>query len=412
MEGVHPIPSIAVRTSGRSFAIFRWLRDIDATELRSDKILFLVCTAIYVFKIFYSWQSDLDPKANRNLIQGALDRACRSIKTEGGVIAEAVVERDTLGLPGAPSIVDAVLSKIRDCDVFVADVSSINHASPTQSAKLPTDMPEASEGGIDEIQTHQTPQTRPCPNPNVLVELGYAMSHLGNEALVLVVNTFYGPIENLPFDLRSLRVMQYRAKPGDELGAVRKELQRDLENAIRSIASVARGDPVDSILYQRTRNVEGQARGLFGDLGRAAGVIGPTFSEAQVNKAFDGLTEQQCINICKAINPNSEAPLFVGDGFGGGRKAVWLECMLHWRKRSGSFSAQVMDFSPFLKREHAALLMRVEHSSYFKQIEVLGMQVGNNTLEWIAPNLWKYFRSASDLAAYAERELARRAVTF
>ena len=365
-----------------------------------------------MLKIFYSWQSDLPRKANRYLIQRALDSACRAIKTDGGVIAEAVVERDTLGLPGAPSIVDAVLSKIRDCDVFVADVSLINHASRFDSEKVSDEMRDAEKAGIHGTHVRVVPLARPSPNPNVLLELGYAMSHLGNQALVLVVNTFYGPIEDLPFDLRSLRVMPYCAKPEDELGTVRTELQRDFVSAIRSIASVVRGDPVDGILYERTRNVVGQARGLFWDLGRAAGAITQSFTELDLKDAFDKLTAQRCSEICAVINPNSEAPLLVSDQSGGHRNAVWLECMAHWRNRSKSFSAQVMDFSPFLKREHAALLMRVEHSSYFKQIDILNMRVRNDTLEWIAPSLWKYFECARDLGIYAERELARRATAF
>ena len=366
-----------------------------------------------MFKIFYSWQSDLPGKANRYLIQRALEGACKAIKTDGGIIAEAVVERDTLGLPGAPNVVDAVLSKIRDCDVVVADVSFINLASRFKSEEVMDEMRDEEKAEVNETYMPTASFARPSPNPNVLFELGYAMSQLGNQALVLVVNTFYGPVESLPFDLRGLRVMPYYANPEGALSSARTELQQDFVSAIRSIAGVARGDPVDSILYERTRNVAGQARGLFFDMGRAAAVIGQSLTEDEINRMFDELTEQICLKICLAINPNSEAPLFVSDQRGGGRKANWLEHMAHWRNRSKKFFAQAMELSPFVKREHAALLMRVEYCSYFAQIDLLGSEpIQNATLEWVAPILWKYFECARSLANYAERELARRATTF
>ena len=352
-----------------------------------------------MIKIFYSWQSDLPPRTNRYLIQSALDKACKVIKTEGGILAEAVVERDTLGLPGAPSIADAILSKIRDSDVFVADVSLISHARLNESQQ-------------DSCEVCGTSNMKPCPNPNVLTELGYAMSHLGNQALVLVANRFYGPIEALPFDLRSLRVMTYKAAPADTLDEVRKELQRDFEKAIRCVAGIIRGDPVDSILYERTRQVVGQAHSLFIELGRASGVLSQLLTEVDLNKAFDELSEENCLDICCRINPNSTAPLLIDDGAGGRRNAIWLEYMLCWRKRSATSTAQISDFSPFLKREHAALVMRVEHSSYFKQLENLAGPISNNSLEWISSSIWRYFRLAFDLKHYAERELARRAGTF
>ncbi len=43
------------------------------------------------------------------------------------------------------------------------------------------------------------------PNPNVLLELGYAAAKLGWDRLVLVMNTNYGHPEELPFDLRNRR---------------------------------------------------------------------------------------------------------------------------------------------------------------------------------------------------------------
>jgi hypothetical protein len=51
---------------------------------------------------------------------------------------------------------------------------------------------------------------RRAPNPNVLLELGYARSALGQNRIALVMNTAFGGPEKLRFDLKMYRVMTYR----------------------------------------------------------------------------------------------------------------------------------------------------------------------------------------------------------
>lgn len=41
-------------------------------------------------------------------------------------------------------------------------------------------------------------EKRPTPNPNVLIELGYAFKALGHERVILVFNRAFGKIEELP----------------------------------------------------------------------------------------------------------------------------------------------------------------------------------------------------------------------
>lgn len=349
-----------------------------------------------MFKVFYSWQSDLPKKQNRFLIQNSLEKACTQLKSANGVLSESVIDRDTLGLAGSPHISEAIFGKIRDADAFIADVSIIN--SPTSSDLQQKSLFE----GI-----YENSKNRLCPNPNVLVELGYAMAHLGNEALILIVNTYYGEVEDLPFDLRSLRTMKYRACPDDDLTQIKKELTTDLANAIKTIASVTREDPVDKILYERTKNVVGQAQGLFNELLKASGLFEQTSSENDLIQSFRVLTEASCQEICTKVNPNIDAPLLIGN-----RNGTWVEYMKHWRGRSKKFTDQILEFSPFLKREHLAILTRIEHSPYFTQLDFLDSKVGNQTLEWISTSLWKYFRLVLELNTYAERQLANRAGQF
>jgi hypothetical protein len=120
--------------------------------------------------IFYSWQSDLPNSTNRGFILEALESAAAAIAADASVEIEPVVDRDTQGVPGSPDIASIFFSKITSADAFVADVSIIARA----------------EG-------------RATPNPNVLIELGYALKAIGHGNLILVFNRAFGRIEELPF---------------------------------------------------------------------------------------------------------------------------------------------------------------------------------------------------------------------
>jgi len=162
------------------------------------------------WKVFYSWQSDLPNPINRGFIQDALERAAKAIRQDDSITVEPRIERDTDGVPGSPDIATTIFEKIDTSQVFACDVSIIN-----------------TEG-----------KARPTPNPNVLIELGYAYKALTSERILMVMNTAFGEPELLPFDLSGKRVITYQlttesqAKP-----TVRKELAKKLEQALRTIAS-------------------------------------------------------------------------------------------------------------------------------------------------------------------------------
>jgi hypothetical protein len=139
-------------------------------------------------KIFYSWQSDRPNATNRSFIEKALELAAKQIASDDTVEVEPVIDRDTSGVPGSPMIAETIFEKVASADVFVADVTLIN-------------QPDA---------------PRRTPNPNVLIELGFAMSALGPDRVIMVFNTAYGDIEGLPFDLRQRRVIAYSSAESDE----------------------------------------------------------------------------------------------------------------------------------------------------------------------------------------------------
>jgi hypothetical protein len=131
-------------------------------------------------KVFYSWQAQHPGKANRYLIEEALERALKAAAAAGEV--EAELEQDARGTIGAQEISSTILEKIKDCDAFIADVTPVG--------KLITD--------------------RPTPNPNVMFELGFAWRQLPATRVVLVLNTAFGAPEDLPFDISKRALVQYR----------------------------------------------------------------------------------------------------------------------------------------------------------------------------------------------------------
>ncbi|MFG0592239.1 TIR domain-containing protein [Myroides odoratimimus] len=151
------------------------------------------------YTIFYSWQSDLSNNHNRSFILSALEKASRIFSQDKKFNVDTVIDRDTYGLVGSPSIVESITGKIAKSDIFVCDISIIN---------------KEQDG-------------RKTPNPNVLYELGYASAILGWERIIMIQNTAYGNIEDLPFDLRGRRILQYSL---DETIESKKEEKDKLKN--------------------------------------------------------------------------------------------------------------------------------------------------------------------------------------
>ncbi|MBS1707998.1 MAG: hypothetical protein JSS65_04670 [Armatimonadetes bacterium] len=166
------------------------------------------------FKVFYSWQSDLPNATNRNFIHDALTKACKRVANNPELEESPRLDQDTQGLPGAPSIPQAIMEKIDTCQAFVADVSLC----------------------------YQGPEGALAPNPNVAYELGYAVARLGWDRIILVVNEFYGRVESLPFDLEKRRAMPYTAQEGQD---DRSEAKASLVNRLTTgIEAIAKRQPI------------------------------------------------------------------------------------------------------------------------------------------------------------------------
>ncbi|MCX7586129.1 hypothetical protein [Phenylobacterium sp. 58.2.17] len=161
-------------------------------------------------KVFYSWQSDRENRLCRGFIAKALDDAVKRLATRRGL--KVTIDSDTKGVVGTPPVSDTILRKIRDCDVFLADMTFVA----------------------------ETAAGKRTPNPNVLVEYGYALHDKGAERILLTMNIEFGPADLLPFDLRHLRhPIAYAASDAladDARREARAALSRTLELALEAMA--------------------------------------------------------------------------------------------------------------------------------------------------------------------------------
>ncbi len=154
--------------------------------------------------IFFSWQSD-NVKENKYIIKECLKKVSKSLNKDCSY--EVIIDEGTNKTFGSPHISTTIFNKIDKCDIFVCDVSIINS------------------------NFEKNPNSRLTPNPNVMLELGYAVNLLGWERIICINNLQFGEIEKLPFDIRGNRISKYdSSKEGFELN-----LETTLKKAIKAI---------------------------------------------------------------------------------------------------------------------------------------------------------------------------------
>jgi hypothetical protein len=166
------------------------------------------------YTIFYSWQSDLPNNTNRGFIEDVINRAVKDVNSSDEYEVYISLDRDTQGVPGSPNISQTILEKIKKSDAFVADISIVTGGKES--------------GG------------RPSPNPNVLLELGYAIALLGWERIVLFYNDIYGVDDDLPFDVRQHRRINYTLGKDGEKQQIRQRLSSVFKQALIEFVSHGR----------------------------------------------------------------------------------------------------------------------------------------------------------------------------
>ncbi len=159
------------------------------------------------YHLFYSWQSDINEDLNHKFILKALNKAKDEIKKKTGHIV--YIDQATRSTSGAIDITESIIQKIRQCDIFLADVTIIGKTRITK---------------------------KKLPNPNVMFELGIASEGIGWSNVILVNNTSIGKFEELPFDIRGRRGIGYNLSNSIlDTKDTQKELINDFYCAIKSI---------------------------------------------------------------------------------------------------------------------------------------------------------------------------------
>jgi hypothetical protein len=142
-------------------------------------------------KIFWAWQFDLPGKIARHFIRNALETAIAQINQTDEIdepdeaFQDGKLQLDfgRKNLKGSPDLAIEILKKIDGATVFVGDVTPIGKGAPHK-----TDEGVESNGKL-------------LMNPNVAIELGYALKSKGTDHVLMVMNGHYGKRADMPFDL-------------------------------------------------------------------------------------------------------------------------------------------------------------------------------------------------------------------
>ncbi|MCB9488080.1 MAG: hypothetical protein H6684_05070 [Deltaproteobacteria bacterium] len=172
-------------------------------------------------RLFWSWQSDSPTNTNRNFIQDCIDKAGKNIGNDLAVTV--ALDRDTASLGGSPGISDSIFTKIRSCDIFIWD-ATIVHIDPKFS-----------------------------PNPNVLIELGYAIAIVGWARIIGVmnVNKGHGP-EKLPFHLQHRRWPITYSLDATTDSSTRKTAKKELTRKFEDAILLSLDEPKRGVLFSDT----------------------------------------------------------------------------------------------------------------------------------------------------------------
>jgi hypothetical protein len=179
------------------------------------------------FTVFWSWQSDAPRNCNLKFIRDALDKAIEEINKENKEIS-LKVDSGMENVAGTPDVAQIMFDKIDKSEVIVCDVSLVGR------------IDKWNDNGVE----------KKIPNPNVMIEMGYAAGRMGWENVICVMNEFYGTKADLPFDVKSKRhPVDYTLDPEDlaQAKSVKRELSKCLKKAIQCCIDAEHRAVIDAL---------------------------------------------------------------------------------------------------------------------------------------------------------------------
>ncbi len=177
-------------------------------------------------QIFYSWQSDIE--FNNKVIRDALKLS--SIEIENKVASAKIDTKDSSSnLIGSTRIPEQILKDIAGSDIFVCDLTIIGKSDIKQ---------------------------RKISNPNVLIELGYAISKLSWERTIVLFNEHFGNFPaDLPFDIEKRSALSFKIT-GIEDSNGKGILKNKLIEWIKKIIEINPSKPGDSISFKSEKRAK------------------------------------------------------------------------------------------------------------------------------------------------------------
>lgn len=157
--------------------------------------------------IFNSWQSDTPH--NSKTIRAAIREASTKLELQFPDL-HVKIDEATSNQVGALHIPSSILQNISNSDVFIGDLSAVGS---TKDGK------------------------KKLPNPNVLIELGYAISQLGWDRIVILFNKEHGEFKDLPFDIEKRSCIDFRITSDDDKNGI-GQLRENLIARIKQIIEV------------------------------------------------------------------------------------------------------------------------------------------------------------------------------
>lgn len=255
--------------------------------------------------IFYSWQSDLPNNTNRGFIETVIERAINDIRANEDYELEPSIDRDTQGVPGSPNITNTILKKIRTCDAFVADISIVT-------------------GNKENGQ-------RLSPNPNVLLELGYAISLLGWDKIILFCNDVYGTNEDLPFDIRQHRRIEYSLLPDDTKSGTRKSLSSHFKGRLVELIKKGKTNSTDK---QPILSIAWNCLDLNEDIESSEGKITDIINLPRI---------KHILNLDKEV----ENQIIDAKNIDGSQDPDWNEKLKNYTNKANEFIKDIQDKSKY-----------------------------------------------------------------
>lgn len=178
------------------------------------------------YKIFFAYQSDSDDKFNKGFIHQASLNAILKLKEEGFDVEFDYGFKKT---PGTPILIEEMLKKNNEADMVLVDLT-LTSSSKGFNSKDFTLLGQT-------VSLHKEKKNKLSPNPNVLLETGYAWSSKGFYRTLAIMNTAYGLPTDLPVDFDGFRwgiTYSLNQDNYSDRKSVRKKLVKGLYEAFKS----------------------------------------------------------------------------------------------------------------------------------------------------------------------------------